>query len=312
MKKIILLAIVLPAMTFAGCMSASETASNTSANSNRTSNSSNNGTSSQSNAPIPTNMGNRAADTKMSNTMSGNVAMNVNKTPSATPVPTAEKKDDGLFSFPPPRVTSYSIVERAALTGGAAQASFSQVSKKLAGGLEKAGYTGGKYSYFWSDKDEFAIVTAMERVNADGAPFEGADRWNESAEPKLPKARSGEYLKYLVSGKKVYYRVFAFVVTAKRSGQSFKRNTPPDFAMALNWMNKGDEQLGGEESSIIEDVVFGEKYKCYALLYLFVNHTSLDAPKSIDALKPDEEGLMEGLNHEAGAHLLQTGVKFGG
>lgn len=231
--------------------------------------------------------------------------------PQPTPPPTAEKKDEGLFSFPPPKVISYSLVNNSDLLNKDGQTTFSQVSGKLAAGLKKAGYdTDDKYAYFWNEKDEFAIVTAMERINPDGTPIVGDGRWDSSTQ--LPRAHTwSEYIKYLMSGKKIYYRVFAFIVTAKRAGHSFNKGSSPDFRMASEWKKKGDSALGEGESTAIGDVIFTEKYKCYALLYLFVNHTRLDSPQSIDTLKENDQGLTEGVNQAAGDHLRQTGIKFG-
>jgi hypothetical protein len=245
---------------------------------------------------------------------------NINSTPVAdatpappTPTTKTEKKDEGLFSFPPPKVVSYSLINNGDLLNREGQTTFAQVSEKLAAGLRRGGYvTDDKYAYFWSEKDEFAVVTAMERVNFDGTPLLGNTRWDESAH--LPHAHNwSEYFSYLVGGKRVYYRVFAFVVTAKRSGNSFKRNSPPDFQMAQNWKSKGEPTLGESESpATIGDVIYTDRYKCYALLYLFVNHTRLDAPKAINALAENDKGLTQGVNREAADHLRLTGINFGG
>jgi hypothetical protein len=198
------------------------------------------------------------------------------------------------------------------LLNPAGPTTFDFVGQKVAAALETAGYTPEKYAYFWNDRDEFAIVTAMERIEADGNPLPEPERWNGST--NLPRAhRFDEYFRYLFGGKIVYYRVFAFVVTSKRYGRSFLRNSPPDFGMALNWMNKGEPQLGeGDGSTAIETASFNERYRCYALLYLFVNHTSLDSPRSVDSLTGPEMGLEEGLNKQTESHLANTHVNIGG
>ncbi len=246
---------------------------------------------------------------------SGNQPTNTAQpTPSATATPVAErKKEEGLFSFPPPKtmsVTEISAAELAAVTG---QTTLAQVSEKLAGGLERAGYGKNDYSYFWNERDEFAVVTAMERVNPDGSAFQ-TNRWVE--DDSLPSAGSGQYLSYLVSGKKVYYRVFAFIITARseRTRRSFQRGSVPEFNTALNWENKGDEDLGGGGGEVtpVESVVWSEKHRCFALVYLFVNHTSLDAPKSVDALGKGEIRLTGDLNKDADAQIKSVREKLGG
>jgi hypothetical protein len=256
-----------------------------------------------------TNSGMKSANTQANREMAKKSSSPL---PTSTPAPsTAEKKDEGLFSFPPPRVTSVAEVKTDPLRSGA-ETTLAQVSEKLAAGLEKAGYKRGRYKYFWNDKEEFAIVTAMERVAPDGANLPEADRWVE--DDHLPKARSfGEYIHYLIYGKKAFYRVFAFVVTARRDASDFGDGTPPDFEMAKNWKSKGKSKLGGTgEPTSVENVVFNEKYNCFALVYLFVNHTSLDRTKSVDALNDDEKWLQEELVKDADSHLEKTNIRFGG
>lgn len=226
-----------------------------------------------------------------------------------TPEQKTEKKDEGLFSFPPPKVTSYAQLDVKKLLNPDGQTTFSQVSQKLAAALEKSGYNPSTgYSFFWNEADEFAIVTAMERINPDGKAFEGIERWNSS--PELPKAKSGEYFKDLIYGKKVYYRVFAFVVTAKRTGRSFYRNNPPEFEMARSWKNRGEDEFGNGESTAIKEVVFDEKYKCFVLLYLFANHTSLDNPQFVDSEK--DNSLKEGLELDTLNQLKRAEINVGG
>jgi hypothetical protein len=264
-----------------------------------------------------TNTSNSASNTtsnSYSNSQSGpsnSLGTNSGANDRPPPTQTAEKRDEGLFSFPPPKVISYALIPSADIADASGTTPFSQVSEKLASGLDEAGYSSDRYAFFWNETDEFAVVTAMERINEDGKPLDEPDRWNVST--SLPRARdAGEYTRYLFSGKKVFYRVLAFVVTSRRSGKSFNRNSPPDFVMAKNWMNKGEPELGDGESSTIQNVFFTNRYRCYALLYLFVNHTSLDNPTSVDLLKEGDETLIEGLNLKAEDHLRNSNVKFGG
>ncbi len=269
---------------------------------------------------MPTNTTANKANTRWSNTV---VVMNTNMktanvqptnrqaTPKPTPEQTAEKKDEGLFSFPPPRPVSYDKINHQQLLNREGQTTLSNVSQKLEEGLKKAGYLNDKYRYFWNNDNEFAIITAMERINADGTPFTDAARWESS--DILPTAQNlSEYVKYLISGKKVYYRVFAFIV-ARKDYVSFD-NSPPSFNMAKKWMRKGKPELSDGATSTFQDVPFDEQYHCYALLYLFVNHSSLDNPKPIDdeELKGNEKGLMNGLNQNPADHLHQTQINFGG
>lgn len=271
------------------------------------------------------------SNTTTTNTVFSNSSANTNKIrprpPLATPgqIPPSpelsEKRDEGLFSFPPPRVTGYAALDPAEFMNPQGPTDFSYVADKLAQGLKRAGYPEDRYKFFWNDRNEFAIVTAMERVSEDGTPIgtspEGgtsaniAERWN--ATPAFPRARGGsEYIGYLFRGKRVFYRVFAFVVTPRKYRRNFYSNSPPDFEMAVNWMAKGDSQLGDGGPTSVEFVPFTDEYSCYALLYLFVNHTSLDSPKSVDSLTGDDEPeLKQGLDITTENHLRRSRIRFG-
>jgi hypothetical protein len=77
-------------------------------------------------------------------------------------------------------------------------------------------------------------------------------------------------------------------------------------------MRKGKRQLDGSGAGVIREVPFEGDYHCYALLYLFVNHTSLDDSKSVDDLEPGEENLKHLLNQNAGEHLRKTKLALAG
>ncbi len=251
---------------------------------------------------------------KSANTASSGNSSKPTPQTSVTPPPPPEKsKEEGLFSFPPPRPTDITEISAGDLLAVKGQTTLAQVSERLTGSLEKAGYQKNKYSYFWNDRDEFAIVTSMERVNFDGSNFTENNRWVRNAKDKaLPTAAEGSYFKYLIQGKKVYYRVFAFIVTPSRNRQNLNRGDPPEFATAVNWKGKGEPDLGNGETTTVESVVWSEKYKCFALVYLFVNHTSLDLPKSVDSLEDSELRLQSDLDREAESHIKNIRMNLGG
>jgi hypothetical protein len=302
MKRLLLILVVLTAIVGAGCpQPAANSANNTKGAPSATV---------AVNTPAANRPMNSFANSKPADKKGGAPKF----TPKATaPVSTSEKKDEGLFSFPPPKVTDVFDINTADLVNREGQTTLSQISAKLAAALERADYRKGNYIYFWNDQDEFAVVTEMERVNADGTKFETSERWDKSK--AFPQAGSiGEYFKYLIKGKKVFYRVFAFVVTSSRKRQSFMQGTPPDFMTASKWSRSaaGSDELGDGETTTIQDVIFSEKYKCFALLYLFVNHTSLDDPKAIDLDDDfDIRDLIKGLNTQAEQHLKNTNIRFG-
>jgi hypothetical protein len=75
-------------------------------------------------------------------------------------------------------------------------------------------------------------------------------------------------------------------------------------------MKDGKGRLGGSGASAIKEVPFDQQYHCYVLLYLFVNHTSLDNPMPVNDESIDD-GLLKGLNKGAWQNLEQTNIKFG-
>ncbi|MDQ3179538.1 MAG: hypothetical protein M3Q33_03360 [Acidobacteriota bacterium] len=307
MKKLILIQVVLLSISGISCESA-PTNTNTSVNRMNATNLSNM-------MPTPpANQSNIAENTRTNNATTTNVNLQIKNgqvSPKPTPTQAAEKRDESLFSFPPPRVVDFFEINHQQLLNQEGQTTLSDVSQKLATGLKNAGYSNGKYAYFWNNDDEFAIITAMERINADGTPFTNDMRW-ENLDNLQTAQNFSEYVKYLISGKKIYYRVFAFVVTNKE--YAFFDNSPPSFSMAKKWMRRGKPELSAGGTSTIRDVPFDEQYHCYALLYLFVNHSSLDNPKPVDdeELKGSEKGLKNGLNQNPENHLQQTRINFGG
>jgi hypothetical protein len=236
---------------------------------------------------------------------------NSNRKPAGQPpVAVTEKKSDSLFSFPPPQPVDSAEIPNQFLTEGISNPTFSTVAKVISDKLEKANYTRGKYSYFWNTENEFAIVTKMERINIDGTPFLDSSgvvdaRWEIN--DYLPTAEnSGEYFRYLIGGKKVFYRVFAFIVTNK--DYSFFDNSPPSFEMAQKWKRLGNSGLGVGATSTVKEIEFTDQYHCFALLYLFVNHTSLDSPLAVNSLEKADEALKDNLNTDALDNLKSSQV----
>lgn len=231
-------------------------------------------------------------------------------TPISTPPPdTSKKKEEGLFSFPPPKAVDVGEINISNLMNADGNADFAQISKKLADAL-KTEYD-GKFTYFWNNDKEFAIVTQMERVDPKGLPLKGSERWEKA--PILPTATWTTYWDYLFHGKKVYYRVLVFVVSAKAKKGDFMRGAFAEFNTAASWGEQGDSRLGdGDGTTEIEQTPVTGKFRVFALLYLFVNHTSLDAPKAVNNLADEEQELRKGINTDVKNHLAQTGINFGG
>lgn len=223
-------------------------------------------------------------------------------TPGISPTPVAE---EGVFSFPPPRATDYIPIDAERLMNPAGQTDFYFVADQISAALKRGGYAGNDYKFFRNGESEFAIVTKMERVDGNGRPLDGPDRWEEG----LPTAKGpGEYFQFLFGGKTVYYRVFAFIVT-DREPSGFAEI--PNFEAARKWtiQKNAETQLGIGASDPIRSAVFQEPYRCFALLYLFVDHTSLDQPLPIPP-GGSQGGLTHGLMTGTEVQLTNARIFF--
>ena len=229
------------------------------------------------------NSANTAADTNVStantantaNISTGNASGNLNNinktnTPSPTPQNTeqndSDKKDEGMFSFPPPRATTF-LVKDVVADGPGEQISLNQYMSKIREALSRAGYGDDRMVYF-SHKREFALVTALERIDENGKPLE-PKRWSEA----IPTAGGlGEYFNYLFYGKKILYRFTAFVVS--EDGINPRRGQPPEFQSAKKWIEKGeistDKINVGTQTA--QTFMLDKNYKCYVLIYNFERH----------------------------------------
>src|SRR5262249_44267587 len=109
------------------------------------------------------------------------------------------------FPWPPPRFTNYDLVPRK-LVGGD-QNTLADVHTRLVKALEGSGY----YSNgLFSIPEGFAVVTRVERISNNGAPFPPDTRWTRH---KLLPSSLWEYLESLFLEKPGEFRMFVFVVT---------------------------------------------------------------------------------------------------
>lgn len=251
---------------------------NTSGNTGNFANASNSVNSAQTantNGVIPTNV---AADTKPSpikngNASTGNVTnVNTKPTPPPTPSPTEDpkqndsgKKDEGMFSFPPPKPTTYLTKE--IVNNPGEQIILEQYVAKIRNALIENGHPEDRLVYF-SHKREFALVTGLERIDENGMPL-AQSRWSE----KIPTAGGiGEYFTYLFYGKRILYRFTAFVITEENINP--RRGQIPEFETAKNWIEKGaastdDLTVGGQTP---QTFTLDKNFKCFVLIYNFEKH----------------------------------------
>jgi len=124
--------------------------------------------------------------------------------------------------------------------------------------LERSGYYQMSYHPV---PQGFALVARLERINSDGSPFTGGERFNTSFDP-LQKFTIGGYLRALFVAPPGYYRVIVFVV----SGSPFSANgTPVSSKEADQWLENGSNVL----TSRIGDMPYSTDHVCTALIYEF-------------------------------------------
>lgn len=193
------------------------------------------------------------------------------------------------FDLPPPRPSARAVLPRSVvLTKGP---TLGNVADTLTEMLNKAGYADRG---FYSTPDGFAIATQMERINPDGTPFSGPDRWRV-APTGLLSIDNGfslvNLLNALVHADPGHYRVFVFLVTDVPVTGS-PSGMPESEANAL--AGNGAASLPSEFRAI----TFGDGYNVTALVYEF-DRASLGAAPNLSI-----PSALSGEDHLRGAGLL--------
>lgn len=142
--------------------------------------------------------------------------------------------------------------------------------------LNKAGY--GK-TRFHKINNGFAVVSGVQRFNG-----ENWESLGEAAE-KISARSFEEYKKYLVSGKKTFYRFVVFTVTTDENPEDIEKI--PTFEEALTWAVKKTATSSTKTTSPNMKDVFDQPltndYECLAHFYVFEKNYTIDAEQFIPA-----------------------------
>lgn len=211
---------------------------------------------------------NNRVNTGPSPTETANAATNGTRPPGTPAPPEPAPQDEAKFPFPPPRSTDF---EKKDLGDQPPQQFIARLNEQLAA----AGY-GSSRRLFFARNNEFAVVTAMERIDDDGQPLKDARRFDLG----LPGA-SGvrEYFDFLLRGKRANFRTFVFFITQQATFHA-KRGPEPNFETAKNWMESrelGDPRSAPAEIERAPDGAVVNPFYCYAMVYVFEKHTSQNA-----------------------------------
>jgi hypothetical protein len=132
-----------------------------------------------------------------------------------------------------------------------------QVADKLEKALEHQGYV----SKAWFQVPHgFALVSRLERIDEQGKPFPGDDRW--ATEPVRKIACLRRYLQGLFSAPAGRFRLIVFVVTS----EPFSPRGTVERGEAMEWLKTGDDLLDPATAS----QPFTPQHKVYALIYEFL------------------------------------------
>ena len=164
-----------------------------------------------------------------------------------------------MFPWPPPRASASQVVPLQFFAdAGDAQLTLGDVERQIREALDATGYF--ERSYF-AVPQGFAMVTRIERINDDGTPKPGDERW--SATPGLAGALElGKYLRGLFTARVGRYRAIVFAITPvpfHQSDVSVARDVVED------WLAEGFNVLPAS----VAVLPFTPGFACTALIYEF-------------------------------------------
>lgn len=162
------------------------------------------------------------------------------------------------FPWPAPQASSREMIESALLKKVGSHPTLGDVNSLIITALQKIGYT--EFSYFAVPKG-YALVTRLEKINEDGSPKRGLERWETNRD--APYYFSLErYLRTLFTANKGFYRIVVFTVSPNILIEGKDKISEKE---ALDWLRTGGVSLPAE----LAKIPFSEKYNCAALIYEF-------------------------------------------
>lgn len=193
------------------------------------------------------------------------------------------------FPWPPPRASATQIIPLEFFVGDEGQMpTLGFAAERIEAALGTAGYY--ERSYFHAPEG-FALATRLERINGDGTPKAGSERWLIEMTP-VSVFSPYEYLRALFTARPGYYRIIVFVVSTpfSQSPETISREA------AEMWLVEGANKL----PRAIAAREFTEDHLCTALIYEFVKPSDVDLPRQ---LTPSRH---QGREHLQKAHLWQA------
>jgi hypothetical protein len=163
------------------------------------------------------------------------------------------------FPWPPPRASaSVAIPDGFIAASGSAAPTLGDVAAQIHTTLDGGGYV--ERSYF-AAPGGFAMVTRLERINADGTPMQDPERWRVEAQP-LGSFSLRAYLQALFTAPSGHYRIIVFVVSSQPLAQSEAEVSRSE---ALAWLHEGLNRLPDS----IAGAAYTDRHVVTALIYEF-------------------------------------------
>jgi len=189
------------------------------------------------------------------------------------------------FPFPPPMATATQSISSKVFQN---HRTYGAVNAMIVECLEGSGYLSSKRQYY-AVPNGYAIVTRLEKINEDGSPRAGAERWEAKVKSTFKEFSILDYLKALVVGEEANFRVLVFMITDIPLTQSDKIT---EMTEAKSWLKKGMNALPDD----LAEFEFTSSHKVNLLLYEFTQHESAKA----ELLKESRIDVED--------HLVKTGI----
>jgi hypothetical protein len=169
------------------------------------------------------------------------------------------------FDWPPPKASAENTIPDKWIRTGPAT-TLADVADKFEKALKLADYA--QWSYY-AVPHGFALATHLEKIETDGTPLSGADRW-KIGNPSLGNLSLLDFIEALARAPAGDYRAIVFVVTDAPWVQS---TAAPGEAQIEGWAAGGINAL----PTNIGTLPFAEAYRATALVYQFRKRGSKQA-----------------------------------
>jgi Caspase domain len=179
------------------------------------------------------------------------------------PSPAAEAETpQPQFPWPPPQASASYVIPRAVIFDGG-DLTWGDLEQKLVAALDAAGYS--ERSVYFVPAG-FAIATRLERIDEEGNPMPGDDRWPVAIGAATGGFSLADYISQLFFARAGYYRVIVFVSTPNAFAEAAE---PPSAGDAARWVRSGLNTLPGDARAL----PYTPDFTLTALIYEF-QHSS--------------------------------------